>query len=165
MKTQIKYTLCYQVVTPESAEHGDFAEHGFMDENGNRFKLEPECYGEEAGKFKEDNTLTADGLAALVYVAERHGIEYDGGADWANSIDPDIDYNTGEEATYSLHVENNRHWHHVMKALGKTDMSQRELYRHKLQQAKAMEVERSDLGTPSDYPQDHNSAAQDLMDF
>ena len=160
MKTQIKYTLCYQTVTPESAEHGDFAEHGFMDESGNRFELEPGCHGKEAGKFKEDSTLTADGLRDLVDIAERFGILYHGDAGWAhNDGDEVTDCGTGGRTEYSLHVEQGRHWHHVMNALAVKPCA-----RPDDENSRAMDAERSDLETPSDYPQDYNSAAQDLMD-
>ena len=65
MKTQIKYTLCYQVVTPESAEHGDFSEHGFMDEHGNRFALQDED-GHHPDTLKDNHELTADGIGELI---------------------------------------------------------------------------------------------------
>lgn len=152
MKTQIKYTLCYQVVTPESAEHGDFSEHGFMNEHGSKF---PIILGREQGpEFHEENTLTADGLGDLIAVAERHGIEFHGDAHWAYSVDPDINYATGEETTYSLHVAHERHHYHVMKALDRNPKTKRT----------APTVQAMKGETPADYPQDYNSGAQDLMD-
>lgn len=119
MKTQIRYTLCYQTVTPESAEEGDFAEHGFCDEHGNRFPWPGDRPTQDASKqFKEDNTLTADGIRALVYVAEQLGIQYHGDAAWAHSYGDEVsDYSTGERIEYSLHVEHDRHHYHVMRML------------------------------------------------
>lgn len=156
-RAQIKYTLCYQVVTPESAEHGDFSEHGFMDEHGNRFALQDED-GHHPDTLKDNHELTADGIGDLIAVAERFGIEYLGDADWAHSHGEDIDYTTGATTEYSLHVKHERHHYHVMKALDRQTVSRPNTKRTP-PPVEAMKGE-----TPADYPQDYNSAAQDLMD-
>lgn len=114
---KIKYYICYSKVTQESVEVGDHSEHGYCDENFNEFQTEPDCIGEKAAVFHKENELIADGIRDLVNVAEKYGIYFQGDADWAHGDREAIDYRTGEATEYSLHVDNSKHWHHVMKAL------------------------------------------------
>ncbi len=116
----MRYHLTYSTVTPESAEHGDHAEHGYCDENGNRFPMPEDCCGEEAGKFKEENTLTGS-LENILAVAERLGIdkksiEYTSG--WYFSGYSVEDYSTGEEIEYCLHFmrEGDKSLFHISQA-------------------------------------------------
>ena len=71
------FSITYEVVTQESAEYGDFKECGFLYEDLS--------------------------LSDAVYKAINLGIYDNTGSDWFQSVDPDIDYQTGEETSYSLH--------------------------------------------------------------
>lgn len=81
-----KISKTYQTVTPESAEHGDYHETGFV---------------------FEDKELTIDEL--------EHELNDIGHVEWdsstprvdgyVTSIDPDTNIMTGEETFYSLHFE------------------------------------------------------------
>jgi len=115
---QIQYCITYSIVTPESAEHGDFDSHGFCDESANRFQMYDNLSSEENKRLGEECTLTADGIRDLISVAESFGIAYHGDADWAHSYGEEVlSYETGETIEYALHVDNPRQWHHIMKAL------------------------------------------------
>jgi hypothetical protein len=77
----------YEVVTEESAEHGDFAETGFV--------------------FEDDRMTLEEVLRE---------IDKDGFCEWSSSdptildclstVDPEVNYSTGEQTYYSLHFEN-----------------------------------------------------------
>lgn len=115
---QIKYCLTFSTVTPESAEHGDYARSGYCDEQGNLFPMPDELWGEEARKFGEENTLIADGIEEIINVAESLGIAYHGDADWCHSYGEEVlSYESGETIEYCLHVDNGRQAEHVHKAL------------------------------------------------
>jgi hypothetical protein len=87
MKTDIPtftYSITYQIVSPESAENGDFEETGF--------------------KVKDENGT----LAEIAEICEKEGISEIEGAAWLYSIDPEhnIDFfEKGHEKTYSLHIK------------------------------------------------------------
>ena len=71
----------YEIVTPESAENGDFEETGF--------EFESERY-----TFKE-----------LIDLAKSTGCIYSEGATWLYSYPEIEDYSTGEEKSYALHFD------------------------------------------------------------
>lgn len=84
---QFLYSITYQTVTPESAEHGDYADQGFIVE-------------------KESGTLEEIAREAK----NRYGIYSNTSSpavasSWA-SVDPERDYQSGEETYYNLHVRN-----------------------------------------------------------
>ena len=76
-------SITYDVITPESAEHGDFEESGFD---------------------TKDETMT---LAELIQTIKQSGfyIPSEGGKAprWI-STDPDINYRSGDETIRSLHI-------------------------------------------------------------
>jgi len=74
----MQYSITYEVITPESAENGDFEETGFYIEDGE------------------------DDLRDVINLAESLGICEDSGS-WFSSVDPEIDYQSGAETFYSLH--------------------------------------------------------------
>lgn len=76
----------YQVVTPESAEQGDFSDQGFEYE-GNEFDTLWDVAEEirNAGATE----LSSSGEASP--------------HDWYSTVDGDTDYKTGAETTYSFH--------------------------------------------------------------
>jgi hypothetical protein len=94
----------YEIITPESAEHGDFEETGF--------EFEHEQYS-----FKDLCDLIMD-----------EGF-YNEGSDWLNTVDPDRNYATGEETFYGLHFDrenkerNLKYWH---KAIAYVDRQRKQ---------------------------------------
>lgn len=88
----ITIDFTFQTVTPESAEHGDFDSHGFI--TPGMWKFDVDDY--------ERNIWKRGDLAGLVSFAQSLGITSDG--DSLYSIDPDIDYTTGESTTYGMHI-------------------------------------------------------------
>lgn len=74
------YSITFETITPESAEHGDYHDAGFMVEE------------EEAD------------LRTVIENAQSYGICEDSG-DWFSSVDPSHNYYTGEEIFYSLHLK------------------------------------------------------------
>jgi hypothetical protein len=91
----MKARFTYEIVTPESAEFGDFAEGGFIDGGGWRYPV-PGA-GDDYDEWYTD-------IREVISEAQYLGINYDNGG-WFESVDPEVDYATGEYTTYALHVE------------------------------------------------------------
>ena len=89
----ITIDFTYDVVTPESAEFGDVAESGFIAPGMWRYP-DLEDY--------ERNEWAIGDLAYLIHFAKSLGITCDG--DNFYSVDPDINYRTGESTTYGMHI-------------------------------------------------------------
>jgi len=100
-------TICrtYDVVTPESAENGDTAEHGFILPGGWTFDLNVP----EVSKDVEEHPelywvpVTPGDVRAAVEWAQEHGCIRDNGDGSFYSEDPDVDYATGEATSYAIH--------------------------------------------------------------
>ena len=90
----ITIDFTYQTVTPESAEHGDFDSHGFITQGHWKFDVDD---------YEERNQWKLGDLAGLIDFARSLGIYYDG--DSFYSVDPDINYGTGEDTTYGMHID------------------------------------------------------------
>lgn len=100
-QTKPKYTFCYCVVSPESAARGESLEHGFYDIGGWTYPID------ENGKhgYDVENYIKTPGsLKAAILEAQNLGITEDTG-NWFSSFDPDRSMETGEETTYSFHLE------------------------------------------------------------
>lgn len=108
----IRLSFTYDVVTPESAEQGATADHGFYAAGGWRYSLlnpiinadtdaNPDVYRRPWGPGD---------LRASVETARDLGIyEPSCGGDiqegtWWSSVDGDIDYSTGAETNYAFHI-------------------------------------------------------------
>ena len=91
----------FEVVTPESAEHGDFAETGWEDEEG--AAIEPDDLEvEEHGSGSEAAVaLAVDHIGSCV---EPSSSDWHPRV-WYTDADGDIDYRTGAEKRYSYHLE------------------------------------------------------------
>lgn len=50
MSETTRVTITYQTVTPESAEHGDFADHGFVGDGGWRYSIADEEFQARVAK-------------------------------------------------------------------------------------------------------------------
>ena len=104
----ITIDFTFQTVTPESAEHGDFDSHGFILPGMWKFSVDD---------YDERNEWKQGDLAGLISFAQSLGIELHPDSDWAYSIDPDINYATGEETQYAMHIS------------GCTESSKQRIYR------------------------------------
>lgn len=89
----LAFSVTYQTVTPESAEHGDFEDRGF-----------------------EHDLITFDTFEELVDYMESNGfnnpssspIESLGIHDWLSTEMETDDFETGEKKSLSLHPKNDR---------------------------------------------------------
>ena len=88
----ITIDFTYQTVTPESAEHGDFDSSGFI--TPGMYKIDSVYYDRQQWKLGD--------LAGLIAFARSLGILSDG--DNFYSVDPDVNYKTGEDTTYGMHI-------------------------------------------------------------
>ncbi len=95
-----KFHVTYEIVTPESAEHGDAAERGFVLPGGWHEELPAHVFGEEAGKIKDECGLSLREAVDLVSLVEDSGHCF-------TEIDERQNYNTGESEIRSLHPPEN----------------------------------------------------------
>jgi hypothetical protein len=86
--------FCYTTVTPESAENGDFEDTGFTDGGRNRLSTPKE--------FISDDMIS-------LYYAVKHAIDLGINTwvgNWFETSESSVlDYSTGEEISYSMHLE------------------------------------------------------------
>lgn len=92
--------ITYEVVTPESAEHGDAEERGFIAPGLFNLKVPVEESLNEEDWPK--GSLDWDLQAAARYLGT--GCMEDSGR-WFTTTDPERDFRTGAETTYSLHPD------------------------------------------------------------
>jgi len=93
----ITIDFTYEIITEESAEHGDHAEHGFMDKGYWKFPMD------ENGECGYDRNVWTQGeLKECVDFAYSIGIVFDG--DSLRSVDADTNYATGEDTFYAMHI-------------------------------------------------------------
>lgn len=91
--------ISYQVVDEEGAEHGDFKETGWEDEEG--VSMEPDEFDKEEGKTAVDN--------AVEFLLDKGATESSsshhtgGGTVWYTS-ESEPNYETGEHTSYSYHL-------------------------------------------------------------
>lgn len=114
----IKVSITYEVVSPESAEHGESADHGFYGPGGWRYSLvddEFQSLVSEVGHTEAVRKMTPapeefEGVEeAIAFLSEYGPFEascYPPQAGcWLTQADADIDYSTGEETRLSFHLE------------------------------------------------------------
>jgi hypothetical protein len=108
----ITFAFTYETVTPESAENGDYDDHGFF-VDGCKYSLCDDEIAHDILHVDPDSYRSKWQLGVLEEVitqARLYGIceasdSYIGIGTWFSSIDPDCNYVTGEDTTYALHVE------------------------------------------------------------
>jgi len=88
-----KFTVTYEVVTPESAADGEASESGFADTGGWKYQ-EPASL-----TLKECLTIAQGGFEASQSAIGR--------GTWFTTVDADFDYATGAATTYSIHPPRN----------------------------------------------------------
>lgn len=92
--------ITYEIITPESAEHGDAEERGFVSPRyGMKVPIE-----EINDTDWPDSSLEWSVQQAASFLGT--GSMEDSGR-WFSSIDPDRNYQTGAETIYSLHPADN----------------------------------------------------------
>jgi len=89
----ITIDFTYETVTPESAENGDWDSAGF---------ITPGMWKFDVDQYDERQQWKLGDLAGFIDFARSLGIYSDG--DNFYSVDPDINYRTGESTTYGMHV-------------------------------------------------------------
>jgi hypothetical protein len=88
------YSITFDVVTPESAENGDFAESGFISQDD---------VAETLADLADAISDNCGHVEANVYPFPAHGPI---GSLAFYGVDPDVDYSTGAETRRALHVDN-----------------------------------------------------------
>ena len=101
---KIYYDVTFQTVTEESAEQGDFADQGYQEENN---------YVES---FRELVDLVSEYPEPSYYPLNTYS--YPDNL-WFSTVDPDVNYTTGENTYYSLHIKNKRALYHLVSYLQK----------------------------------------------
>lgn len=118
----IKIQITYDKVSPESAEDGDFSDHGFYGEGGWYFSIADESFEERCNKVGRDQALKDmtpepdefDTVAEAVDFLSNYGpfeascypLCESGGHDcWVTQADGDQDYSTGEVTRLSFHLD------------------------------------------------------------
>jgi len=86
-----RYKMAYDIVTPESAEEGDFDENGWEVEDSDKFNSLGELLDEVGGK------MSGGEWSSYPTVDPAH--------DWITSSDGEADYETGARKSYSLWIE------------------------------------------------------------
>lgn len=94
---QLSWNVTYEIVTYESAEHGDAEERGFVGEHGIKWPIE-EC--REHGQHLRTGTLSD-----LIHDCENFGVTFNKDTDWLYCVDGRTDYRTGAVTTYAVHLE------------------------------------------------------------
>ena len=122
MSNTIKIQMTYSTVTPESAEYGDHADHGFAEPGGWRYSIaddafEARCKRDGREKALADMTpapMEFDSVEDAVAELERHGpfepscLPLCGnGHCWLTgpTVEDRDYYEKGESTQYSFHVE------------------------------------------------------------
>ena len=90
----ITIDFTYETVSPESAENGDIESSGYI--TPGMWKYDVEDYAR--------NIWQPGNLAGLISFAQSLGICTNAGCSWFYSVDPDVDYLTGEDTFYAMHV-------------------------------------------------------------
>lgn len=92
----MRFTVTYAVVTPESVEYGDYAEHGYASPGGWHDPIET-VLGQPDGAY-EMSLREAVGICGGPFI--------DCGS-WFDVADSTENYHTGESTSYALHPPKN----------------------------------------------------------
>jgi len=121
MSNTIKVTITFETTTPESAEHGDFADHGFYGRGGWKFSIADDNFQARVAKDGREKALKDMQPEAECFDSVEDAVEYiqcDGPFEasssvidertWLTQSSPieDRDYfEKGESTRLSYHVE------------------------------------------------------------
>lgn len=97
------FHVTYDIVTPESAEHGEAAEMGFVLPGNWHIELAAAVCGEPAGRVKDDCAISLREAIALVSCC------FDSGSDGFTYYEADCreNYRDGSEERRALHLPRN----------------------------------------------------------
>lgn len=112
---EIKVSITYDVTTPESAEHGDHADHGFCGPGGWKYSIADDDFQERVklvGRYQalEDMTpkpFTFDSIDEAVAFIKCDG-PFESGGEWLTQTSPSCDrayYELGEDTRLSFHID------------------------------------------------------------
>ena len=97
-----KYSITYQITTPESAEAGDYSEQGY------------EVQDETLDTFREVvDLIKSRGFSEPSCSPVRNTDTHI----WFSTPDPERDYHTGEETYYCLHIDDPNTLRHLISYL------------------------------------------------
>lgn len=100
LKNDKKILTTYQIVTPESAEVGDYEEQGWYDEEGE--SMIPDEYDAEEGITAVDKAI--EFLKNERYATEPSSNIFHKGISYSTPV-PDQNYTTGEDTYYSCYLD------------------------------------------------------------
>jgi len=93
-----RISVSYHTVTPESAELGDYADHGWIDQEGEDMDVDPQWDDEGITPATKAVKFLNDRGAAVASSSHFHtGI-------WYSSYPQVVDYAAGEEETRNYHL-------------------------------------------------------------
>lgn len=101
------YSITYNVISEESAEHGDYAESGWFEKGGWKYANDPATGAQEA---PEPEIVTADPefdeniVDEMVKVLRNAGATQNNGNDSYSTSDADIDFESGDSTYYTYHL-------------------------------------------------------------
>lgn len=116
----IKILMTYDVVTPESAEDGDTADHGFAEPGGWTYSIADESFEERCKAVGREQALKDMTPEPLEFEDAEEAIDFlqgygsfepscspvcDNGHCWLTQADGDTDYSTGAVTRLSFHLE------------------------------------------------------------
>lgn len=106
-----KATITYEVITPESAEHGDTADNGWWMPGGWHFSLTGDKREEvlQEAKDGEYDFKVGEAIVHARSLRALYEIEINGRSLTARSVEPVCDrdhYEKGEDKFYTLHIDN-----------------------------------------------------------
>lgn len=90
-----RFNVTYEIVTPESAEHGDAAERGFIGVAGLQFSIDGIC-GQPAAELKAECGMSLREAFDRMCAVEDCG-------HWFAEVDGRPNYQTGADTRYSFH--------------------------------------------------------------
>lgn len=104
---RIRFTFTYNSTTPESCEAGDFSDHGFILFGHWKYSMNVEEIRKDILANPDDYSIfwPKHRLEEIIDFAKNLGICEDSSSGFS-SVDPDIDYSTGEETQYNFHPNN-----------------------------------------------------------
>lgn len=94
------FHVTYRTVTPESAEHGDEADHGFVDARDQEHSTIDAPCGPAFQPIKDSFALTLREAVELVGCMEDAG-------HWFSEVDGRDDYRTGANTVRAFHMPDN----------------------------------------------------------
>jgi hypothetical protein len=100
-----RFSITYNVITPESSEDGDFSDHGYLADGKKEYKVSMIGITGVEAKNIADEYFMEGTIAEIANICDNLGIISSEGSDWLSSVDPDRNYETGEETFYSVHIE------------------------------------------------------------